>query len=41
MISIWKQELVENTNAAFGVKSDADDFDEEHDALHRNSASLR
>ncbi len=40
MISRWKKELMENASAAFGTKSDSDDFDKERNALPRKIGEL-
>ena len=40
MISRWNKELMENASAAFGTKSDSDDFDKERIALPRKIGEL-
>ena len=40
MISRWKKELLENASAAFGVKSESEDFKKERDTLHRKIGEL-
>ena len=40
MISRWKKELQSNACAAFGAKSQADDFEKERDELHRKIGEL-